>query len=310
VRLLSAASVSRRLAPLLAGAAAGSVLATFTRSAYVDLAGRILVLADAGLLNGPLNILLDPYAPAEPDIFADLTPGTPATLQDGLLHLGGPWAIDVARAPVWEPRLAPVRAAGGDTRVQVAVEAIASILDRDAPQESLARPQARPLRAETALTDLTHALSAGDRDDAAAFARRAAEGLAGLGPGLTPSGDDVLAGALLALALLAPADGGTIAEEILAGTRGRTTRISDAYLEAAAAGEAGEPWHRLAALLDAPPSAATSARAASAAGSPRDPDLAAAVREIMAFGETSGSDMLAGFVLATRALLDRPRGSE
>jgi hypothetical protein len=30
----------------------------------------------------------------------------------------------------------------------------------------------------------------------------------------------------------------------------------------------------------------------------------------MAFGETSGSDMLAGFVLATRALLDRPRGSE
>jgi hypothetical protein len=306
---LSAASVSRRLAPLLAGAADGSVLATFTRSAYVDLAGRILVLADAQLLNGPLNVLLDPHASAMPDVFADLTPGTPATLKHGLLHLGARWAIDVARASVWEPRLAPLRAAGGETQLQEAVDAITSILDREAPQDSLARPQARPPRAETAMTDLAHALTAGDRDDAGTRARRAAEGLAGLGPGLTPSGDDVLAGALLALALVAPADTGTIAEKILAGTRGRTTRISDAYLEAAAAGEAGEPWHRLAAHLSAQASASSSARAASAAGPAHDPNLAAAVRQIMAFGETSGSDMLAGFVRATRALVDRPRGS-
>ena len=58
------------------------------------------------------------------------------------------------------------------------------------------------------------------------------------------------------------------------------------YLEAAARGEASEAWHR---LVDAV--------------AENDPDrIAAAARGVMAFGETSGSDMLAGFVLAAEAL--------
>jgi len=76
-----------------------------------------------------------------------------------------------------------------------------------------------------------------------------------------------------------------------ASVRGRTTRISEAYLEAAAAGEAGEAWHRLLAIL----------RADGAAGAADD--LRAAVQCILAFGETSGADMLAGFSLAMTALL-------
>src|SRR5947199_22331 len=73
---------------------------------------------------------------------------------------------------------------------------------------------------------------------------------------------------------------------IVSGVRNRTTHISMAYLEAAARGEASEAWHR---LVDAV--------------AENDPDrIAAAARGVMAFGETSGSDMLAGFVLAAEAL--------
>lgn len=78
---------------------------------------------------------------------------------------------------------------------------------------------------------------------------RASREIAGLGPGLTPAGDDYLSGALLALRTAQPSlrDSGTRA--IMAGLRGRTSRISWAIAEAASLGEAAEPWHRLAAAL-------------------------------------------------------------
>ncbi|MGH2399036.1 MAG: DUF2877 domain-containing protein, partial [bacterium] len=114
----------------------------------------------------------------------------------------------------------------------------------------------------------------------------AADRLVGLGMGLTPSGDDVLAGMLIALHVLRPAVAGTARDLVMKAGRGRTTRISLAYLEAAAQGNAGEAWHALARELT---------------GS--DPALKTAAQAVMAFGETSGADMLTGFVLAAEALL-------
>lgn len=369
VRLV-AGSVSQRVAPVVASSARGAVLATFTRSAYVELGGRIAVLADEHLLNGPLTILLssqepgdiqDPGAlrgppPQEPGtsratgipsvadtapaagapsaatslratgtspaggapqggsasqatgtpltagtsqaggIFDSIEPGVAALIRNGILELGGHWEIDLRRARVWDPRLVPiadvVRDPGGVEQVTKALAGITAILDAEAPQGGLARPGVRPPRAEHAMAQLAGALRAEDADRAAALARQAAEALAGLGAGLTPSGDDVLAGAMIALALLAPARAPLLAGEIVAAARGRTTRISQAYLETAGAGDAGEAWHGLAAVLRAPQHAGVA-------------DLGDAVRQIMAFGETSGSDMLAGFVLGMRELLGR-----
>ncbi|HET6782142.1 MAG TPA: DUF2877 domain-containing protein, partial [bacterium] len=62
---------------------------------------------------------------------------------------------------------------------------------------------------------------------------------------------------------------------------------SEAYLMAAARGEAGEAWHRLLRVLP------NGDRAA----------IASATRRVMAFGETSGSDMLAGFTVAFSTLI-------
>jgi hypothetical protein len=291
---LTALSVSRRIAPLLARSTRGTVLAVFTRSAYVEIEGRIAVLADARLLNGPLNVLLSFQGADDQGLLTGLAPGTAVTVRRGNLELDGRWEIDVTHSRVWEPRLTPFADAGDRRRLLHTPNAIAALLEAEAPPESLARPQARPPRATRGMTHLAHAVRTGDVEHSRPLARQATEELAGLGPGLTPSGDDVMAGAVTALALLAPARAALIGKEIVAAARGRTTRISEAYLDAAAVGEAGDAWHRLAAVLRAPQDPAASS------------DLAPAVRQIMSFGETSGSDMLTGFVLAMTEWLSGP----
>ncbi len=111
--------------------------------------------------------------------------------------------------------------------------------------------------------------------------------LCGLGPGLTPAGDDWLAGWLLALRLQPPQArhrGLTLnmargAVQTAAATR--TNTLSRAFLNCAAAGEIDAHWQALLdALID---------------GS--DAQIAAAASRILAQGATSGADMLAGFLM-------------
>ncbi len=72
------------------------------------------------------------------------------------------------------------------------------------------------------------------------------DSLIGLGPGLTPAGDDFVGGAMIALRAFgecALAD--RIAGWALPLARGRTNRISRAHLECAAQGEGHEALHDL-----------------------------------------------------------------
>ena len=116
------------------------------------------------------------------------------------------------------------------------------------------------------------------RGDLAAVARR----LEGRGTGLTPSGDDVLAGILLVCAIN-PACRGAL--QRLARSA-RTTALSRAYLTWAASGQSIQPAH---ALLDA-----------AAAGDRSGMDTAA--RSLAAVGATSGRALVAGLALAATEL--------
>jgi Protein of unknown function (DUF2877) len=133
-----------------------------------------------------------------------------------------------------------------------------------------------------AARDLAQACAA---DDAPAAAR-AAEPLIGLGPGLTPAGDDYVGGAFFARALLGAAASQNAAGWMAAAGRvralaaERTHPISAALLSDLLAGEGHGPLHDLAvALID---------------DAPRATSLAAA-RRLIALGHSSGWDMLAGF---------------
>ena len=112
-------------------------------------------------------------------------------------------------------------------------------------------------------------------------------GLIGLGPGLTPSGDDFLVGVLAVLDALAERKAhAALAGAIAASPCGLTSPLSECLLRAAAAGHVGEKLHcAVSALLSGAPGRAV-----------------AAIRNI---GHSSGWDMLAGAAAALRTVAAR-----
>jgi hypothetical protein len=112
------------------------------------------------------------------------------------------------------------------------------------------------------------------------------EQLAGLGPGLTPAGDDLLLGFLAGLWLRREMNWPTemvqaISNQVNALATPRTTSLSATWLRHAAQGEFGEPWHGLAQALS----------------SQQRPAMDLALARIAASGATSGLAALSGLYL-------------
>jgi hypothetical protein len=109
----------------------------------------------------------------------------------------------------------------------------------------------------------------------------AAKQLAGLGVGLTPTGDDFILGALLAVWIIHPPEiASVLAEEITNIAAPLTTSLSAVWLRSAGRGEAGILWHKFFDTLIFTDSE----------------QIQTATDNILAIGETSGADALAGFV--------------
>ena len=122
--------------------------------------------------------------------------------------------------------------------------------------------------------------------------REAVRGLIGLGPGLTPSGDDFLVGALALLDAIGERHAHTaVARAISDLLAERTTPLSACFLRAAAGGHVGEALHR-------------------AVSSAITGDADAAVAAIEKIGHSSGWDMMAGIMTTLRiAAAARPETS-
>jgi hypothetical protein len=107
--------------------------------------------------------------------------------------------------------------------------------------------------------------------------------LVGLGPGLTPAGDDLLCGALLALHAI---DQAALARDLYAAIDEvapfATTPLSAACLRAAAEGQSSEPLHETIVALLA------------------NASVARPLEAVARIGHTSGWDALAGAVLVLR----------
>lgn len=128
----------------------------------------------------------------------------------------------------------------------------------------------------------SEALSSWIAQGALGGAPNEASGLVGLGSGLTPAGDDLIGGALIALrAVGGKATAKRFATWALRLAKTRTNRISRAHLQCAASGEGHEALHlALSAIL---------------AGQRNLGTELAALRRI---GHTSGMDALSGVLLA------------
>ena len=116
-----------------------------------------------------------------------------------------------------------------------------------------------------------------------------AANMAGLGVGLTPSGDDFLIGVMYALwAIFDRKDAARWSRTIADAASCRTTMLSGAMLQESANGHASEHWHALVDVLC----------------KENVTDVTRACLDILSLGHTSGADMLAGFLLSIDCLSD------
>jgi len=200
----------------LADSPDGRVCAVFRRSCYLEFSGeRVVCVGERSLGRGPLNAQVDRFvAPRIGELLA---------LRVDAAKL---WRPTIGAARVSRPALHALRAAAG---TRLPDEGFGGLLrDRSSPLIEHARP---------ALAALDRWLAGGALDPVA-------ETLLGLGPGLTPSGDDYFGGLLVALRQFGrAADADRLCAWLAPRAPARTSRISVAHLAAAAEGEAHETLH-------------------------------------------------------------------
>ena len=260
--------------------------------------GQRFSLVSDRIGDGPLNAVL-----SQAGALCVLDPGSQITGDGRWLILGHGWRVDLQRAQSWDPFPNYYRLAVSPRAVMTNVAWLHRTLPLIAPPSSFASLPAPSTegafgsRSVVVLTliranQLTGDLLAAHRHHNLAGIQAHARQLTGLGPGLTPAGDDWLGGWLVGLHVRAASAPNTEAGKPLAvaavgrtvveAAAGRTTGLSLAYLSAAAHGAVPRIWHDfLYALADADP----------------DPVQRAAAK-IMRHGATSGSDTLAGFLAA------------
>lgn len=230
----------------------GEVIAWFPQACYASFPAGLLVLVGEGVHPGPLYLGLDGEVPRIPI-------GDPVAVGPDRVSVG---AVEVRLGDRtwrgWTPRPEQMEAGAGAAAEAAEEGGERSLLDRGS-------------RAAAA-----KALAADDLE-------AAARALEGRGPGLTPSGDDALAGILFARRLLE----GPSSEERLVpiASSASTSPIARGFTHWAARGQALAPAHRLVA-----------AAVRGDAGSAR-----AAARALALVGESSGADFCVGLELGLRS---------
>ena len=246
--------------------------------------GRVSsVFADGFYVSGPSRVpfaVLGPrHWPGPLHLVVDELPVLPS-LHDAVSVVGDVLAAGVLRArldgaPRWAPRLPERLRAGRPAWLGLARQVGAERGGGGGAEADWSARLGVVATADTALAPVRAAVvDALRRGDLAAAFRL----LEGRGVGLTPSGDDVLAGILLVCAIR---PGCRPALDGLARSA-RTTALSRAFLRWAAAGQSIQPAH---ALLDA-------------AGSGDRDAMGRAARSMAAVGATSGRALVDGAALA------------
>lgn len=227
----------------LSGGSNTRVLAVFSRATYVQLDTDVLAIVTTEVPRGPLHLRVHQVPPKEV--------GQSFFLEPIILPMAYAAALGEGQQRCWTP----ARVDGNG-------------LLRSRP--GVPSADASALAGSAAVRRASQALSDHDLVGTVSL-------LAGLGPGLTPSGDDVLAGILLVASLTGRF---TPCELRAAADTARTHDISRSFLRWAANGHSIEPVHDLLFAV--------------ATGRPTHE----AEQAVAAIGATSGHDLLLGLRIA------------
>ena len=279
----------------------GTIHSVFNKAMNIALDGTLLALLSTELPHMPNSVRLSSSVTKE--LLPILRPGMEVRVGNDRLNIPAyNVSLRLPETPAWEPRPDITSYQWHRETVAQHVSLLAHLL-ADKPQQGGLAPLVRPLLlgqptqktplSQMALPKLQLLAQESWRQNIVGV-EKATRGLAGLGPGLTPSGDDVLGGFAAIMALLSPqlsADAASrkhIAAAITAVARPRTTALSSVLLAHAARGEIAEQMGALLLTLTHP---AEEFKAV----------LNAADR-VLAFGGSSGGDTLLGMLLGLRTL--------
>ncbi len=284
--------LGRRAKNYLRGGTGGKVAAVFARSFYLETeSGMLACFGSPSVGIGPLNCVCDISSPLD---FRSSGLREHATFYvvRNLVRIGGRFEFSLEGAEVWQPPGLP----GRITRSNLArnLARLVSTARARLPTSGLGfliasndvKLDDNPLgvQVKSALAPFTQWLRLALDAGTAQLPRPPAEAvmLIGLGPGLTPSGDDFIGGVMIALRFVGRCDIAEIlAEWALPLVRVRSNAISAAHLAAAAAGETAEGVHHVLVGL----------------GSPKTVAMNTNLDAIDNIGHTSGWDTLAGSIL-------------
>src|SRR5215475_6042897 len=215
------------------------IAAVFERSLYAALDDDWICIGSKELGSGPLHVLCEGIAPRQ------FEPGQAVAVRDATLVVGDLTFAGLDVAPVWAPQ-PPASWTADSLRAGIAaVDEVWHVgpADDGLAGSGCAQPCAPPSRvlaaAAPGLAALERLIEAGlDGHRSSSLDDAEIAELIGLGPGLTPSGDDLLGGALVALASLGSDRTRDVLWNACRAHLDRTGEISAAHLRSAARGYA------------------------------------------------------------------------
>lgn len=231
----------------------------------------VLSVVSRQIGNGPFNLVIEDEV-----LFSDhLNAQSPVSINAGQLHFGD-LAITITKADLWSPRPNWEMLHANKDNI------LNSLINYEIASGSLSTQNPSMTRAFTnyqlpILQSLISSLGNVDLPSSLAAAQK----LAGLGVGLTPTGDDFILGAVLAAWIIHPPEiARVLAGEITNTAAPLTTSLSAAWLRSAGRGGAGVLWHDFFDALISEDAVT----------------MQESIKKIMSVGHTSGEDAFAGFI--------------
>ena len=251
---IKALSIAPAVNDWLANSRRSRILHVFDQACnLINDRGQVLSIVTPQIGNGPFNLVI------EDDVFFSehLHEQSSISIHGSQLHLGD-ITVNTADANLWSPL----------------PEWETLHAKRD---DILTRLQSFPIPDFQFPNFLSSSIANADLPSSIAAARQ----LAGLGIGLTPSGDDYIMGAIYAAWIVHPANVAKVfAREIANTAASLTTSLSAAWLRSAGKGEAGILWHEFFNALIAGDNVGIQLQ----------------IDKLLSVGETSGADALSGFL--------------
>jgi Protein of unknown function (DUF2877) len=279
------AAASTGVAHLLRGPARPArVLVNLPSAVYLAVPGErgteVVGVLTSDAARMPLGCVL--VRPSNGRPLAGLPTGAPAQVGAGRIIIGD---LVVSAAAWWDPR--PRLPRPRPALLPEGVRQLRTALYGEGMPHSAFTLPGMPTGPGGPLAALRGAVRRSDLDAALRTAGR----LIGLGPGLTPAGDDVMAGTMAGLVLLGHPAAPRFVSGVLSLAAGRTTELSRALLQHAAVGQVSGEY---AAVLQ---------------GMIGERPLGAAIAGLLATGSTSGRALALGLCTAID-LVDRTAGED